>query len=98
MNLIMMLCGVVGWLVWVLCNKGLFILPIFGCGAMHYGMLLLFYFFPAGWRPSGSGSGSASTKFGGADKCPRCGKSVYAAEKIVGAGIGKKQPRPPFLP
>lgn len=25
-------------------------------------------------------------KFGGSDKCGRCGESVYAAEKIVGAG------------
>ena len=35
-----------------------------------------------GSRPSGSGS----SKFGGSDGCPRCGKPVYMAEKIVGAG------------
>ncbi|KAL2104222.1 hypothetical protein ACEWY4_001090 [Coilia grayii] len=25
-------------------------------------------------------------KFGGSDPCPRCGKAVYAAEKVIGAG------------
>ncbi|XP_062919204.1 cysteine and glycine-rich protein 3 isoform X1 [Mobula hypostoma] len=25
-------------------------------------------------------------KFGGADKCPRCNQSVYAAEKVIGGG------------
>jgi len=25
-------------------------------------------------------------KYGGAEKCSRCGDSVYAAEKIIGAG------------
>ncbi|XP_057686123.1 cysteine and glycine-rich protein 1a [Corythoichthys intestinalis] len=25
-------------------------------------------------------------KFGGSEKCPRCGKAVYAAEKVIGAG------------
>lgn len=25
-------------------------------------------------------------KYGGAEKCPRCGGPVYAAEKVIGAG------------
>ncbi|KAJ8248930.1 hypothetical protein GJAV_G00229300 [Gymnothorax javanicus] len=25
-------------------------------------------------------------KFGGSDRCPRCSKAVYAAEKVIGAG------------
>ena len=43
------------------------------------------------WLPSStsferrSGGGSIM-QFGGAPKCPRCEKSVYAAEKIIGAG------------
>ena len=35
------------------------------------------------WKSSGGGSGASS---GGA-KCPKCDKSVYEAEKIVGAGL-----------
>ncbi|MED6234208.1 Cysteine and glycine-rich protein 3 [Ataeniobius toweri] len=27
-----------------------------------------------------------SQKFGGSDRCPRCSKAVYAAEKVMGAG------------
>ncbi|CAB1346234.1 unnamed protein product [Coregonus sp. 'balchen'] len=38
-------------------------------------------------RPSTNPNSSKfAQKFGGSDKCGRCGESVYAAEKIVGAG------------
>ncbi|KAJ3586751.1 hypothetical protein NHX12_013145 [Muraenolepis orangiensis] len=31
-------------------------------------------------------SSKLAQKFGGSDMCPRCGKAVYAAEKVIGAG------------
>lgn len=50
------------------------------------------------WNPpaptSGRGAGgSGSSRFGGADKCPRCGRTVYMAEKIVGAGSVRNNQR-----
>uniref|UniRef100_A0A3B3ZGQ8 Cysteine and glycine-rich protein 1 n=1 Tax=Periophthalmus magnuspinnatus TaxID=409849 RepID=A0A3B3ZGQ8_9GOBI len=42
---------------------------------------------PGPHRPTTNTNASKfAQKFGGADKCPRCGKSVYAAEKVIGAG------------
>ncbi|KAM7404780.1 hypothetical protein PAMP_012093 [Pampus punctatissimus] len=42
---------------------------------------------PALHRPTNNPNTSKMAyKFGGSDKCPRCGKSVYAAEKVIGAG------------
>lgn len=37
------------------------------------------------WGGSGGGGGGAP-KYGSSDRCPRCGKQVYIAEKIVSAG------------
>uniref|UniRef100_A0A3B4X9L7 Cysteine and glycine-rich protein 3 (cardiac LIM protein) n=1 Tax=Seriola lalandi dorsalis TaxID=1841481 RepID=A0A3B4X9L7_SERLL len=41
-------------------------------------------------KPSPSATNSnpnkSSQKFGGSDRCPRCSKAVYAAEKVMGAG------------
>lgn len=39
-------------------------------------------------RPAASNAnaGKFSQKFGGSDRCPRCSKAVYAAEKVMGAG------------
>uniref|UniRef100_A0A669F047 Cysteine and glycine-rich protein 3 (cardiac LIM protein) n=1 Tax=Oreochromis niloticus TaxID=8128 RepID=A0A669F047_ORENI len=39
-------------------------------------------------RPASSKStaNKLSQKFGGSDRCPRCSKAVYAAEKVMGAG------------
>lgn len=37
-------------------------------------------------KGSGGGGGGGGSKFGSSDKCPRCGQSVFIAEKIVGAG------------
>uniref|UniRef100_A0A8B9GVB2 Cysteine and glycine-rich protein 1 n=1 Tax=Astyanax mexicanus TaxID=7994 RepID=A0A8B9GVB2_ASTMX len=42
---------------------------------------------PQAPRPSSDSNPSKfSQKFGSTDRCPRCSKAVYAAEKIMGAG------------
>lgn len=42
---------------------------------------------PSPHRPTTNPNTSKfAQKFGGAEKCSRCGDSVYAAEKVIGAG------------
>lgn len=37
-------------------------------------------------QPPNSNENKSSLKFGCSDRCPRCSKAVYAAEKVMGAG------------
>lgn len=47
---------------------------------------------PAPHRPTTNPNPSKlAQKFGGSEKCPRCGKAVYAAEKVIGAGSVRKK-------
>ncbi|KAJ8413028.1 hypothetical protein AAFF_G00106100 [Aldrovandia affinis] len=36
--------------------------------------------------PTNSNPSKFAPKFGSSDRCPRCSKAVYAAEKVIGAG------------
>lgn len=48
---------------------------------------LSLYIRPGPHRPTSNPNPSKlAQKFGGSDKCPRCCKAVYAAEKVIGAG------------
>lgn len=49
--------------------------------------LLIFSHRQASHQPTNNPNASKfAQKFGSSDVCPRCGKAVYAAEKVVGAG------------
>ncbi|XP_076003094.1 cysteine and glycine-rich protein 3 [Genypterus blacodes] len=37
-------------------------------------------------KPRAASTSSNPSKFGSTDRCPRCSKAVYAAEKVMGAG------------
>lgn len=37
-------------------------------------------------KPTNTSGNKFSQKFGSSDRCPRCSKAVYAAEKVMGAG------------
>ena len=39
-----------------------------------------------------STNSKSSQRFGGSDRCPRCSKAVYAAEKVMGAGKVRTRP------
>lgn len=53
---------------------------------------------PSPHRPTTNPNPSKfAQKFGGAEKCSRCGDSVYAAEKVIGAGKVRNCLRP-FVP
>lgn len=52
-----------------------------------YVFFTLYYHRPQSHRPTTNPNSSKfAQKFGGSEKCARCKESVYAAEKIMGAG------------
>lgn len=68
-------------------------LNLFGCFLSTF--VLLAFISPGPHCPTNNPNPSKlAQKFGGSDKCPRCGKAVYAAEKVIGAGSVRK---PPFV-
>lgn len=54
---------------------------------LNYKNKMSFFSTPSPHRPTTNPNTSKfAQKFGGAEKCSRCGDSVYAAEKVIGAG------------
>lgn len=55
-------------------------------GQVSHHVIIVFFSSQAHPAPANTTAAGKFSKFGSSDRCPRCSKPVYAAEKVMGAG------------
>lgn len=55
-------------------------------GQASHHVIIVFFSSQPHPAPANATAAGKFSKFGSSDRCPRCSKAVYAAEKVMGAG------------